>query len=194
MPLRNIQFTKSNYYHIYNRGAARQSIFRQEQDYTRLLYKIKEVLLTCQLAMIAYCLLPNHYHWLVRQDGDIPVRQLPKRVFGSYSQFFNRKYQRTGRLFERPFEAILVEEDDYLHHLCRYIHTNPVKHGLVTSPGLWPYSNYLDWVGKREGSLLDRNFIHTHFPMAGQYEAYVQSSLTGQVQLPTGLQAHLNEL
>ena len=132
MPLRKIQFTKGNYYHIYNRGFARQPIFRQEEDYTRLLYKVKEVLSTCQMTMIAYCLLPNHYHWLIRQDGDIPVRQLPKRVFGSYSQFFNRKYQRTGRLFERPFEAILVEEDDYLHHLCRYIHTNPVGrlHGL----------------------------------------------------------------
>ena len=87
MPLRKIQFTKGNYYHIYNRGAACQSIFRQEEDYTRLLYKIKEVLLTCQVTMIAYCLLPNHYHWLVRQDGDIPVRQLPKRVLVAIVSF-----------------------------------------------------------------------------------------------------------
>ena len=149
MPKRKLQLIKGGYYHIYNRGAGRQSIFYQDENYRYLLGLLKKVVVECQLTIIAYCLLPNHYHWLVRQDGDTPVSSLPQRVFGSYSQAFNRMYDRTGTLFEGPYEAIRVESDEYLRHLCRYIHVNPVRHGLALAPELWPYSNFLEWIGQR---------------------------------------------
>ena len=194
MPIRKVKFVQGNYYHIYNRGAGRQSIFKNRGNFAYLLELLNKVLAECHVTMIAYCLLPNHYHWLLRQDGATKAGWVPTRVFGSYSQAFNKANNRTGTLFEGPYKAILVESDDYLLHLCRYIHGNPVRHGLAMSPELWPYSNYLDWVGKRSGNLIDRAFVAAHFPREGEYEAYVRSYLIGQVVLPAGLRKYLESL
>ena len=119
---------------------------------------------------------------------------MPKRVFGSYSQAFNKIYNRSGALFEGPFKAIVVETNGYLHHLCRYIHANPVRHAIAFDLEMWPYSNYLDWIGKRNGTLVDPAFVETHFGSAIAYQAYVQSLLTGEVQLPKSLQGYLDQL
>jgi REP element-mobilizing transposase RayT len=89
MPYRSTQFVQGGYYHLYNRSAGKQSIFRSDANYLYLLRLLKQVAGECQITIIAYCLLPNHYHWLVRQDGEISLRNLPKRVWGSYAQAFN---------------------------------------------------------------------------------------------------------
>ena len=194
MPKRKTQFVQGHYYHIFNRGAAQRSIFRRDADYIRLLGLIKEVAAECEIAIIAYCLLPNHYHWLVRQDGSITPQKLVGRIFGSYSQTFNLIYGRSGTLFEGPFESRHVDHDAYLRHLCRYIHANAVKHNIAIDPELWPYSNYLDWLGQRNGEILDRPFIETYFPDISHYQAYVRSYLTGQVVLPPGIKRFLESL
>lgn len=175
MPRRTIQFIPGGYYHVYNRGAARLSIIREERNYQYLLRLMKDVAVTCEMTIIAYCLLPNHYHWLVRQDGTIPVGMLPKRVFGSYSQAFNKAYHRTGTLFEGPYHATVVDTEAYLLHLCRYIHCNPVRHGLVSNPEDWLYSNYLEWIERRSGTLVDRAFIRSYFATADDYIAFVRA-------------------
>ena len=95
-----------------------------------------------QLAMIAYCLMPNHYYFLLRQDGLIPISAFIQAVFNSYTKAFNLAFARTGTLFEGPFRAIAVEEYEYLLHLCRFIHRNPLEAGLVNHPAEWQYSNY----------------------------------------------------
>ena len=82
---------------------------------------------------------------------------------------------RSGTLFEDRFKAIVVESDDYLRHLCRYIHANPVRHGTAADVALWPYSNYLEWIEKRNGTLVDREFVRQYFRSADAYQAYVQS-------------------
>ncbi len=194
MPRRKIQFAPGHYYHIYNRGAGRQPIFVEEKNYLYLLHLLKQVTAECHASVIAYCLLPDHYHWLLRQDGDTPIRDVPKRVFGSYTQALNRAYERSGVLFEGAYQAIAVETDEYLHHLCRYIHANPVRHGIVDDIELWPYSNYLEWIGKRNGTLVDKDFIQRHFQSAQAYQAAVQSLITSKVVLPPGLQNYLDEL
>jgi REP element-mobilizing transposase RayT len=99
--------------HVYNRGAARLSIIREERNYRYLLRLMKDVATECNLTIIASCLLPNHYHWLVRQDGATPVGMLPKRVFGSYSQAFNKAYKGSGTLFEGAFRGTLVDTESY---------------------------------------------------------------------------------
>ena len=97
MPRRKVQFVQGAYYHLYNRGAGRQSIFKSDDDYLRRLGRLKRISRDCN---IATCLLPNHDHWLVRQGGPDPARLLPQRVFVSYTRTLNRIHQRYGTLFE----------------------------------------------------------------------------------------------
>lgn len=191
MPKRRVQFTQGSYYHIYNRGADRRSIFRDTENYWFVLRLIKRYAASLQVSMIAYCLLPNHYHWLVRQDGEAPAGLLAQRVFNAYTKTYNNTYGRSGTLFEDRFKAIHVGSDTYLRHLCCYIHGNPVRHGLADAPEFWPYSNYLDWIGKRSGTLLDPDFVASQFGSIEQYQSRLHAHLTGQIRLPGGLQQYL---
>ncbi len=164
MPRRQTTFSQGNYYHIYNRGANRERIFFNADNYLYCLRLMKKHLRRCQIIVIAYCLMPNHYHFLLRQDGDISLAKAIGSLFNAYVLAVNRQQERSGTLFEGRFEAVHVDKESYLLHLCRYIHANPVKAGLVADPGEWPYSNYLEWVGERPGTLVDREFVETYFP------------------------------
>ena len=175
MPKR-VPFVQGGYYHIYNRGAGRQPIFAEERNYAYLLRLLKEVSAECEVTVVAYCLLPNHYHWLLRQEGETAAGRVPARVFGSYTQAFNRAYQRTGTLFEGPYKALAVETDSYLMTLCSYIHLNAVHHGLVRRPEQWAYSNYLEWIEERPGTLVDRELVRDYFATPQAYRDFVNEA------------------
>jgi REP element-mobilizing transposase RayT len=166
-------YAPGNFYHLYNRGAHRESIFREDENYLFVLKRIKKALRENRLSLIAYCLLPNHYHFLTRQDEEIPAGALPQNVFNSYSKAYNKRYGHSGTLFEGPYKVIYVEGRGHLLHLCRYIHANPVKHGIVYRVEEWPYSNYLEWVGERNGTIIDLEFVRDCFGSAEQYRQYV---------------------
>ena len=193
MPYRKVQFAQGQFYHIYNRGVGRQPIFREEENYLFLLRRVNKYASAFHIAVITYCLMPNHYHFLLRQDDQIPAGRLPQRVFNSYTKAFNKRYDRTGTLFEGPYKAIHVDQDHYLLHLCRYIHANPVKHGLVPDLEQWPYSNYLEWIGARNGKLVDRAFVREQFPVPEGYRQFVLGYLDGLDKLPAGIEDYLLE-
>jgi REP element-mobilizing transposase RayT len=138
-----------------------------------------------------YCLLPNHYHLLVHQNGEHPAGLLPQRVFNSYTKAYNKRYDHSGTLFEGPYKALQIERDDHLLHLCRYIHANPVKHGLVSQLEEWPYTNYPEWVGLRSGKLVDCAFVEAHFPSPADYQAFVHDYLVGR-KLLGDMASHLS--
>jgi putative transposase len=191
MPYRKVQFAQGDYYHVYNRGVDRQPIFREAANYTFLLRRLKAYADALQIAVIAYCLMLNHYHFLLRQDGESPVGLLMQRVFNSYTKAYNKRYGRQGTLFEGRYRAIHVDREPYLRHVCRYIHANPVKHGFVEQVELWPYSNYHEWVGAREGSLVDRPFVEGLFATGAAYAAFVGDYVEGLSKLPRGTWAYL---
>jgi len=174
---RKVKFVQGHYYHIYNRGANRQPIFRTDDNYRFLLRRVKAYATRFDIAVIAYCLMPNHYHFLLRQDGPHSISRFVQAVFNSYTKAFNKMFHRSGTLFAGPFRAVWVDRDEYLLHLCRYIHLNPVRAGLVASPEAWPYSNYLEWVGAREGRLKDEAFIRAWFPSPQAYREFVRDGL-----------------
>lgn len=194
MARRDVAFVKGQYYHLYNRGAHRLSLFRDENDYAYVLAAMNNYRQKLQIAIIAYCLMPNHFHWLVRQDGEAPAGLLSQRTFNGYSKYFNARYQHSGTIFESRFKAILVEKDEYLHHLCCYIHANPVKDGFATTPELWPYSNYPEWIGLRNGNLVDHAFLHQFFPDRTQHRQRVHTYLTGHADLPASFRIYLEHL
>ena len=94
-------------------------------------------------------------------------------LFNAYVQAVNRQQGRKGTLFEGRFRHVWVDREEYLIHLCRYIHLNPVKAGLVAEIGDWPYSNYLEWIGERAGRLKDDVFIRDRFPTPEAYQRFV---------------------
>ena len=166
-----------HYYHVYNRGCNRQPIFANSGNYLFLLRRAKSFLADYPLSMIAYCLMPNHYHFLLCPEEDDVLSRFIQRLFNSYTQAFNKQQGRSGTLFEGRAKSVLVDTDEYVLHLCRYVHLNPVKAGLVAHPGEWSYSNYLEWVERRSGTLVDRVFVRQYFPTAADYEAFVMSEV-----------------
>ena len=175
MAKRKVSFFQGGYYHVYNRGANRELIFRNDANYRFLLQRMKENLREWQASVIAYCLMPNHYHFVLRQDGDCALSGFVQAVFNSYTKAFNKMWQRSGTLFEGPFEAIQVDKERYLLQLCRYVHRNPLDAGLVTDIPEWQYSNYLEWIGQRSGTLVDSTLVHGFFADPKAYVDFVET-------------------
>ncbi len=175
MARRKIPFLPNQYYHVYNRGANKADIFRSDKDYIFLLKQIQDQTREFDVSVIAYCLMSNHYHFLLRQNGAAKISDFMQAVFGVYSLAFNSNHEHSGTLFEGPFQAILVNKDEYLLHLCRYIHRNPVEAGLAITPEQWHNSNYLEFIGKRDGTLVDRGFVKQNFGEAEMYEEFVMN-------------------
>ncbi len=173
MSQRNVQFFPGGYYHIFNRGCDREAIFRTNENYLFLLRRIRKYFEPNLVTVIAYCLMPNHYHFLLRQNSDIPISDLIQALFNSYSKAFNKMYNRKGTLFEGKYKSLHVDEENYLIHLCRYIHRNPFEAGLVSNLEGWAFSNYLEWIGKRNGALVDRAFVQSRFPSPIDYQRFV---------------------
>lgn len=148
-------------YHIYNRGINGESLFREERNYAHFLDKYFKFLLPVA-DLHAYCLLRNHFHFMVQIKTQDEIRnyfrrkgtkvdaysndQLISRAFNSffksYSVSINNTYNRTGRLFEEPFLRIEVKHNAQITNLIKYIHKNPLKHGFVNEFRDYPYSSY----------------------------------------------------
>ncbi len=171
-----------HYYHVYNRGCNRENFFSHSGNYLFLLQRAKAFLKDYPLSVIAYCLMPNHYHFLLRQEEDGCLSPFIQRLFNSYTQAFNKQQNRSGTLFEGRVKSILVDTDEYTLHLCRYIHLNPLKAKLVTRLSEWPYSNYLEWTGRRNGALIDRALAQEYFPNVEDYEAFVVGGIDASLE------------
>jgi putative transposase len=130
-------------YHIYNRGNSGEPLFREERNY-RYFLKLYAHYIEPIAETFAYCLLNNHFHFLVRIKDcqSYPPSRAFANLFGTYTKAFNKAYQRTGSLFEKPFRRQLVDHDRYFTALIAYIHRNPQKHGFVDDFRDWPYSSY----------------------------------------------------
>ncbi len=191
MPQRKTNFAPGEYYLIYNRGCAKNPLFKESENYLFALQLIKKYANEYHLSVIAYCLMPKHYHLLIRQNSATTVGKLAQSVFNSYAKAFNKRYNRSGTLFEGRYKSILIDQDAYLLHICRYIHANPVKASLVKKPEEWPFSNYLEWIGKRGGTLVDLNFVRKHFVDSVLYRSFVEEYLSGEEQFPKNINAYL---
>jgi hypothetical protein len=151
------------YYHIYNRGINGETLFREGRNYHHFL-KLWAKYIEPVADTYAYCLLSNHFHFLIRikedetgpilkigpvldgeQDQTGPVLSISRQfnnLFIAYAKAFNKAYDRTGSLFESPFKRRRVDSDRYFVALVVYIHRNPEEHGFVDGFRRWPYSSY----------------------------------------------------
>lgn len=166
-------FVKGYYYHIYNRGCNKENIFFNDANYLYLLAKMKSSYNENGINILAYCLMPNHYHFLIQQITDNSISKWLQKVFVGYSQAINKQQNRSGTLFEGRPKHIPIEKEEYLLHLMWYIHNNPVVANLVSSLDKWQFSNYLECIGKRNGSMFNKEFIKHRFGSLTEYEKFM---------------------
>jgi len=211
MVKRETPFLTDHYYHIYNRGVNREAIFFEDSNYTFFLRRWRKYLIPFT-DVIAYCLMPTHYHFLVRvkpkaegsqptktsevfETSEVSVPEISRAMqkFSiSYTKAMNKRYERVGALFQGAYQAKLINSEGYLLQLCCYIHTNPVKDGLVVGLMDWPNTNYLEWIGERGGSLFDRVFVKGHFSSPEVYSDFVNDCLQNR-ELPEDVRMFLFE-
>jgi len=212
-------FANSYLYHIYNRGVEKRKVFLDDQDYFRFIHDLYEFndenpvinvnyrvqhnqskYMGVQLPYIknerkllvdilVWCLMPNHYHLILRQRRDNGIVLFMQKLGSGYTNYFNLKYKRVGSLFQGRFKAVLVENDNYLLHLSRYIHLNPVE--LVQADwrnnGIkdlkkaskflekYRYSSYLDYTGRKNfPSLIHKDLINQYFESSQEYKNFIQ--------------------
>lgn len=179
MPQRSIPLVAGEYYHVYNRGNNRQHIFFERENYLFFLRRVRKYLIgetqTSEVwtTIIGYCLMPNHFHLLVCPHDDELSRRM-QRFSISYTKAINKGYGRVGALFQGQFQAVLVDRNEYLLHLSRYFHLNPVEAGLAKQPEDWEFSSYRDYIGLRHGALPTPDVILSQFPTPRAYQQFVE--------------------
>jgi REP element-mobilizing transposase RayT len=197
MPSRKIRFHPGDTYHLYNRGNNRENIIVERENYGYLLHLVRRHLRPV-MDILAYCVMPNHYHLLVRmkaRDGS-PVqtsevsetsevsRQISNammRFSVAYTKAINKRYGRVGALFQGPYQAKPVPPERLLDLSC-YLHHNPVAAGLVEDAADWPYASARDYLGDRNGTLPTLDPILAHLPPGTTYRAYLQNYAAWQTE------------
>ena len=168
-------YEEGNYYHIYNRGCNKEKIFFCSENYEYLIRRMKENIKKYSVNIIAFCLMPNHFHFLVQQKSKIPLSDWLKVLFSGYTLAVNKQQNRTGTLFEGKSKKRLIDKEQYLQHLIYYIHFNPVKSGLVSSPEEWKFSNYQECIGKRNDYPFDELLINEYFGSKEKYKIFAEN-------------------
>ena len=175
MPYRKIEIRAGHYYHLYNRGANRQNIFFDRGNWAFFIERLRAYFLPGYVDILVYCLMPNHYHLLVYIKTDDFSKLVMQPFTLSYVKAINKQQQRSGPLFEGPFQAIHIDKDKYLRHLSRYIHMNPVVANLAQAPEEWQFSSYRDYVELRQGTLPNKKMILSQFPSIQAYQQFVRT-------------------
>lgn len=199
MPSRNAikQYAAGHYYHLYNRGVEKRRIFMDDRDYRVFLSYFKVALspeleeetkfealsqieearlrrlkLDKDLELLAYCLMPNHFHLLVYQHTQYAIRDLMRSAMSGYVRYFNKRYDRVGGLFQGRYKASLIDNEAYLWHISRYIHLNSIDTGQKVDT--YPYSTYDYYIKKRKAAWLNPNrILQLHADKNDDYQTFV---------------------
>ena len=159
--------SRSGYMHLIVRGSGKQIIFEERRDYVFYLQCLKRFSIESKVTICAYCLMDNHVHLLIH-DPDQNMSSFMQKMGSAYSGYFNRKYNRTGHVFQDRFISLPIDETEYLARVFRYILNNPQKAGLCRASE-YPWSSY----GKYglEGSFVDTSVFQEMF---GSRETYAE--------------------
>lgn len=126
--------------------------------------------------LLAYCLMPNHFHLLIKQTDALSIDQFMNSLSTRYSMYFNRRYNRVGHLFQGTYKAVLVESEPQLLHLSRYIHKNPYSKGVPLQS--YPYSSYSNYLSLKKSEWIKPRDILNYFSSTGfnSYENFIEGN------------------
>lgn len=200
---RAIVLANQQIYHVYNRGVDRRPVFTTKREYERMLLAVwfyrfaqpgahlsqylvlpeqaqeafRDTLLKKPLgvSILAFCLMPNHFHFVLRQETEEGISRFVANSTNSYTKYFNLKRKRIGPLFQGTFKAVRVETDEQFLHLTRYVHLNPVSSYLVKPEDLETYSwsSYPEYLTGDKMSICNNEAIRSLMPLTN-YRQFVQ--------------------
>jgi REP element-mobilizing transposase RayT len=205
MSIRKVSFVFGEYYHIYNRGNDKRVIFHDTQDYKRFIsllylssakrnFRISDISSNVynfdqkdKLVYIgSYCLMSNHFHLIITQTEDGSISKFMQKLTTAYSMYYNKKYKRTGSLFEGKFKSQHTGDDRYLKYLFSYIHLNPIKiiqkdwkevgikdkQKSIDFLKSYKYSSYIDYFGikREENKILNIKAFPNYFPSKEKFQ------------------------
>ncbi|MBI3300166.1 MAG: transposase [Elusimicrobia bacterium] len=193
MPRQPRSFPSDSYQHVISRGNRRQKIFESEEDWARFAAALVEELDAEGVILLAFCLMPNHFHLLVKCI-QAALSSAMHRLLTSHAAYMNKKYGRTGHLFEDRFKSFQCAPEGLLP-LAAYIHNNPVRARLTTAAGDWPWSSHRDYIEPAgqgtAGKLIVLSGIDKDpLKAAAFYRSYVETSIARPGRpTPTALDA-----
>jgi len=215
MPGREIPLVNEEIYHILNRGVASQPIFLDKWDYKRaietMLYyqnirqpqkystfiiqahiRREQILMDLKhkgeflVEIIAYCFMPNHFHFLLKQIQDGGISKFLSNFSNSYTRYFNTKHKRLGPLFQGKFKSIRIETDEQLLHLSRYTHLNPYTSYVVKTLDqllTYPFSSLPEYLNPQSSSFCHKKEVLSHFKKPSLYLEFLKDQADYQRRL-----------
>lgn len=141
MPRQSRILSSTGIYHIMMRGNEKKDIFLCENDKVKFLNILRDKKKENEYELYAYCLMDNHIHLLIKENKD-SIARIMKRINTSYANYFNKKYSRVGHVFQDRYKSETIESEGSLLQVIRYIHNNPVKAGIVSSPQMYLWSSF----------------------------------------------------
>lgn len=215
MSTRKIQFVNNEFYHVYNRGTDKREIFSDGLDFSRFLQSMQEFNgpdpigsiyehtrvkkfggeasknsdqgeIEPLVNIVAFCLNQNHYHFLLQQISEKGIEKFMQRLGTGYTMYFNKKYERTGALFQGVFKAIHVDSNEYLLHVSAYVNLNFRVHGFggETSKYRSSWDEYLGVIcgKKNQNKICDTDLILGQFRNGQDYQEFAENSLRGTLE------------
>jgi len=178
-----MNFQSGSIYHVYNQGNNKEPIFFNNDNYIYFLKKIRSSLIP-HTDLLAYCLMPNHYHWLIhvkeekKKEGSHhhPLVRKIATLQSSYTQAVNKQENRSGSLFRRKSKAKKIEEPEYALTCFLYIHQNPLRAKLANNLKDWMFSSYRDYVGIRKGDLCNMELAKELFELPNSTSKFEEFS------------------
>ena len=201
---RNLVFSNGYVYHVFNRGLDRRTVFTGIREFLRAkeliqFYRHKNTPMSyskylqqpselrskilkridnedLQVNILAYCLMPNHFHFMLQQSVEKGIPIFVSNFTNAFTKYFNKKNKRSGPLFEGVFKAVLVESDEQLIHLSRYIHLNPVVSSVIKEQDLshYKWSSYREYIStQNEEHFVEKELVLSMFKSKLEYQKFV---------------------
>ena len=202
--MRKVKFINGEYYHIYNRGVDKRTVFECQEDLDRFFQSMNEFNVIEPIGSIyqeilrrkkigdlvskeerlveftCYCLNPNHYHFVLRQIVEEGIKKFMHKLSLGYTMFFNKKHKRSGSLFQGPFKAIHIDSNEYLLHLSAYVNLNYQVHNLEKFGGRASKllkSSWGEYIGENKENFCKKDIILHQFGSALDYKNFAEDSL-----------------
>ena len=162
--------TSGSVYHVVNHSIDGRDLYYNPGDYKNYLHFFKEAL-TVDVIVLAYCLMPNHFHFLLQQNTPEAISNLFEAANKRYARYYNKEHGFKGRVFRAQLQYREAMDERYLLNASAYIHANPVQAKLIDLPEQWDYSNFKEYMRLRSGTLFSKQFLQDYI---GNPETYRQ--------------------